>query len=182
VPLILYSAIHDSDPPDPNVESKQKVFLFFYFLALSTIRSLQVFTAHSHQGLPSATMASGRFLPLSSLTPKTLFSVRPRFLSSRPPSCLSFSGRNHSIPLNAVSFSSLPELQSTLIDLFQASPPTWKSAIGSNLIIFVLGSPILATGLSISGIGAAFLLGSLTWRAFGSSGFLLVASYFVLVS
>lgn len=130
----------------------------------------------------AATMASGLLLPLYPLPPKSLYSVRPRFLSSRFPSYLSFTSHDHSISLNAASLSSLPELQSTLIDIFQASPPTWKSAIGSNLLIFILGSPILASGLSISGIGAAFLLGSLTWRAFGSSGFLLVASYFVLVS
>lgn len=45
-----------------------------------------------------------------------------------------------------------------------------------------MGSPILVTGLSLSGIVAAFLLGTLTWRAFGPSGFLLVATYFVIVS
>ncbi|KAJ1689540.1 hypothetical protein LUZ63_013695 [Rhynchospora breviuscula] len=119
-------------------------------------------------------MASRLLLPLSPLIPKSLFSPRPRFLSSRLPT------PDPSISLNAVSLSSLPELQSTLLDLFQASPPTWQSSIGSNLVVFILGSPILTTGLSISGIGAAFLLGTLTWRAFGSSGFLLVASYFVL--
>lgn len=50
----------------------------------------------------------------------------------------------------------------------------------TNLLIFVLGSPILVLGLSVSGIGAALLLGILTWRAFGSSGYLLVATYFLI--
>lgn len=68
------------------------------------------------------------------------------------------------------------------IQLVQSSPPTWQSALLSNIIIFTLGSPLLVSGLSLSGIGAAFLLGTLTWRAFGSSGFLLVATYFVIVS
>lgn len=67
------------------------------------------------------------------------------------------------------------------VSLIQSSPPTWQSALLSNFLIFVLGSPILASGLSLSGIGAAFLLGTLTWRAFGPSGFLLVAAYFVVV-
>jgi uncharacterized membrane protein len=40
----------------------------------------------------------------------------------------------------------------------------------------------LVSGLSLSGIFAAFLLGTLTWRALGPSGFLLVASYFIIVS
>uniref|UniRef100_M1AAC0 Integral membrane family protein n=1 Tax=Solanum tuberosum TaxID=4113 RepID=M1AAC0_SOLTU len=66
------------------------------------------------------------------------------------------------------------------IQLVQSSPPTWQSALLSNIIIFTLGSPLLVSGLSLSGIGAAFLLGTLTWRAFGSSGFLLVATYFVI--
>ncbi|KAI8011351.1 hypothetical protein LOK49_LG06G01122 [Camellia lanceoleosa] len=66
------------------------------------------------------------------------------------------------------------------IESFQSSPPTWQSAILSNLVIFVVGSPILLSGLSLTGIGASFLLGTLTWRAFGPSGFLLVASYFVI--
>ncbi|KAI3703923.1 hypothetical protein L1987_74119 [Smallanthus sonchifolius] len=66
------------------------------------------------------------------------------------------------------------------IKLAQLSPPTWQSAIFSNLLIFIVGSPILVTGLSLSGIAAAFLLGTLTWRGFGPSGFLLVAVYFVI--
>ncbi|KAK1418115.1 hypothetical protein QVD17_27254 [Tagetes erecta] len=66
------------------------------------------------------------------------------------------------------------------IQLVQLSPPTWQSAILSNGLIFALGSPVLVTGLSVSGIAAAFLLGTLTWRGFGPSGFLLVALYFVI--
>ncbi|KAJ4980994.1 hypothetical protein NE237_031831 [Protea cynaroides] len=66
------------------------------------------------------------------------------------------------------------------IDLIQASPPTWQSSIFCNILIFLVGSPILVSGLSLSGIGAAFLLGTLTWRAFGASGFFLVAMYFII--
>ncbi|XP_031266094.1 protein VTE6, chloroplastic-like [Pistacia vera] len=66
------------------------------------------------------------------------------------------------------------------MNLMQSAPPTWQSALLSNIVIFVLGSPILLSGLSLSGIAAAFLLGTLTWRAFGPSGFLLVATYFVI--
>ncbi|KAL8512198.1 hypothetical protein ACS0TY_018599 [Phlomoides rotata] len=66
------------------------------------------------------------------------------------------------------------------IQLVKSSPPTWESALLTNALIFLLGSPILVSGLSLSGIVAAFLLGTLTWRAFASSGFLLVASYFII--
>ncbi|KAH0876196.1 hypothetical protein HID58_073558 [Brassica napus] len=66
------------------------------------------------------------------------------------------------------------------MSLIQTASPTWKSAVANNVLIFVLGSPLLVTGLSASGIAAAFLLGTLTWRAYGSAGFLLVAAYFVL--
>ncbi|KAL6554360.1 Protein vte6, chloroplastic [Orobanche minor] len=74
-----------------------------------------------------------------------------------------------------------PGVLQQAIQLVQLSPPTWKSSILSNVLIFVLGSPLLVSGLSTSGIAAAFLLGTLTWRAFGSSGFLLVATYFVIL-
>ncbi|CAN4104280.1 unnamed protein product [Withania somnifera] len=67
-----------------------------------------------------------------------------------------------------------------VVQLVQSSPPTWESALLSNLIIFTVGSPLLVSGLSLSGIGSAFLLGTLTWRAFEFSGFLLVATYFVI--
>ncbi|KAG6637087.1 hypothetical protein CIPAW_11G155600 [Carya illinoinensis] len=69
---------------------------------------------------------------------------------------------------------------SEAIKLIRSSPPTWQSALLNNVFIFVLGLPILVSGLSLSGIGAAFLLGTLTWRAFGPPGFLLVATYFII--
>ncbi|KAK9688723.1 hypothetical protein RND81_09G006500 [Saponaria officinalis] len=69
------------------------------------------------------------------------------------------------------------EIVTTLI---QSNPATWQTAILSNAVIFVVGFPVLVAGLSVTGIASAFLLGTLTWRAFGSSGFLLVATYFVL--
>ncbi|XP_051134730.1 protein VTE6, chloroplastic-like [Andrographis paniculata] len=72
-----------------------------------------------------------------------------------------------------------PSLVQTAIRIVQSSPPTWSSAFLSNVLIFILGFPILVPGLTLPGIAAAFLLGILTWRAFGSSGFLLVATYFV---
>lgn len=80
--------------------------------------------------------------------------------------------------------SSVPDLGliQRAIQLAQSSPPTWQSAIFSNFVIFLVGSPLLVSGLSLSGIAAAFLLGTLTWRGFGPSGFLLVATYFVIVS
>ncbi|KAK6946606.1 Protein of unknown function DUF92, TMEM19, partial [Dillenia turbinata] len=69
---------------------------------------------------------------------------------------------------------------SQVISFIQLSPPTWTSAFLSNLLIFIVGSPLLVSGLSMSGIASAFLLGTLTWRAFGPPGFLLVATYFVI--
>ncbi|WOL14653.1 hypothetical protein Cni_G23434 [Canna indica] len=83
-------------------------------------------------------------------------------------------------PPKATRLQELAAVQDTLIDLVGASPPTWKAALASNLLIFVVGSPILVSGLTVSGIGAAFLLGTLSWRAFGPSGFLIVAWYFVV--
>ncbi|XP_011098186.1 protein VTE6, chloroplastic isoform X1 [Sesamum indicum] len=83
-------------------------------------------------------------------------------------------------PIQAVATDLDPGLVQQVMNLFRSSPPTWKSAFLSNVLIFLLGSRLLVSGLSLSGIAAAFLLGTLTWRAFGSSGFLLVATFFVL--
>ncbi|KAL4293696.1 protein VTE6, chloroplastic isoform X1 [Arachis ipaensis] len=79
-----------------------------------------------------------------------------------------------------VTASSVQDALGGAVSLIQSSPATWRSALLSNVLIFVLGFPILVAGLSLSGIAAAFLLGTLTWRAFGPSGFLLVATYFVI--
>lgn len=62
---------------------------------------------------------------------------------------------------------------------FLQSSPTWTSSLLSNSAIFLLGSPLLLSGLTLPGIACAFLLGTLTWRAFGPLAFLLVAFYFL---
>ncbi|XP_042418391.1 protein VTE6, chloroplastic-like isoform X2 [Zingiber officinale] len=85
-------------------------------------------------------------------------------------------------PPKAALFPELAALQGSLLDLVRASPPTWNSAIASNLFVFIVGSPILLSGLTISGMGSAFLLGILSWRAFGPSGFLIVAAYFAIAT
>uniref|UniRef100_A0ACD5VUJ9 Uncharacterized protein n=1 Tax=Avena sativa TaxID=4498 RepID=A0ACD5VUJ9_AVESA len=71
-------------------------------------------------------------------------------------------------------------LRDALADAFLAHPPTWSSAALTNLAVFIAGSPLLLSGLSASGFAAAYVLGTLTWRAFGSRGYLLVAAYFVV--
>ncbi|KAJ0045391.1 hypothetical protein Pint_04831 [Pistacia integerrima] len=86
---------------------------------------------------------------------------------------------NHTKMLSIQRANAVPSVQGAVsgaMNLMQSAPPTWQSALLSNIVIFVLGSPILLSGLSLSGIAAAFLLGTLTWRAFGPSGFLLVAT------
>lgn len=109
--------------------------------------------------------------PLSSTLPKRNLLLYPSLKSNpgRPPKMVIQAG-------------SVQSAFSEAMKLIQSSPPTWRSALLSNILIFLLGTPILVSGLSPSGIGAAFLLGTLTWRAFGLPGFLLVATYFVIVS
>lgn len=126
--------------------------------------------------------------------PSTLPRLPLLSLPSLPPSpnaltlTLAFPNRNPRVsrkmllPPKSLSLQQLSALQDSVLDLVQTSPPTWISAIASNLIIFVVGSPLLFSGLSALGFGAAFLLGVLTWRAFGAAGFLLVATYFIIVS
>ncbi|KAF5730761.1 hypothetical protein HS088_TW19G00357 [Tripterygium wilfordii] len=124
-------------------------------MALSTLLHI-----HSSPILPL------QFFHTRNLTPKPLILNRNPNSANRP-----------KMLANAVS---VPGAVSEIVTLIQSAPPTWKSALLSNVVIFILGSPILVAGLSLSGIGAAFLLGTLTWRAFGPTGFLLVASYFIL--
>ncbi|XP_068658873.1 protein VTE6, chloroplastic [Aristolochia californica] len=92
-------------------------------------------------------------------------------------------GCSHSRASNMTSLRAMtnPEMGfRAVLDLLQASPPTWESSLLNNVLIFLVGSPILFTGLSLPGIASAFLLGTLTWRAFGPAGFMLVAAYFVI--
>lgn len=67
-----------------------------------------------------------------------------------------------------------------LQQVFLQVPPSWTSSLIANSTIFTLGFPILQTGLTPPGIAAAYLLGTLTWRAFGAPAFLLVVAYFIV--
>ncbi|KAE8124649.1 hypothetical protein FH972_019514 [Carpinus fangiana] len=121
------------------------------------------------QAIPIPPQLQSHHSPLSTTFPK-----RTLILHRNP-------NPNPSRPAKMVAHAaSVRSAVSEAVKLIQSSPPTWQSALLSNLIIFVLGSPILVSGLSLSGIASAFLLGTLTWRAFGSSGFLLVATYFII--
>ncbi|GLT81072.1 hypothetical protein SLA2020_524780 [Shorea laevis] len=125
-------------------------------------------------------MAFSTFLPIRpTLFPPPHFSRSP---PRRPPILLNLNPRKPGSRMSLLSSNaiSMQGAVSEMMTLIQLTPPTWQSALLSNLIIFVVGSPILVSGLTLSGISAAFLLGTLTWRAFGPSGFLLVASYFVI--
>ncbi|XP_062170818.1 protein VTE6, chloroplastic isoform X3 [Alnus glutinosa] len=120
------------------------------------------------QPIPIPPLQSHRS-PVSTTLPKRtlIFRQNPKPNPSRPAKMVAHAG-------------SVQTAVSEALKLIQSSPPTWQSALLNNLLIFVLGSPILVSGLSLAGIAAAFLLGTLTWRAFGSSGFLLVATYFII--
>ncbi|XP_078431230.1 integral membrane protein (Protein of unknown function DUF92, transmembrane) [Wolffia australiana] len=104
----------------------------------------------------------------------------PRFPRNFKPCRVLHLSRRRMHSVRASFADSTMAIQDIVIDLMRTSPPTWKSAALSNLLIFVVGSPLLLAGLSGSGILAAFALGTLTWRAFGASGFLIVALYFTI--
>ncbi|CAD6230025.1 unnamed protein product [Miscanthus lutarioriparius] len=110
------------------------------------------------------------YLPAPRTLP--LFRRGPRVPRHRPPS------PPRALP--DVAAGAVAGIRDALADAFLTSPPTWRSAAASNLAVFVAGSPVLLSGLSASGFAAAYLLGTLTWRAFGAPGFLLVVAYFVV--
>jgi hypothetical protein len=61
------------------------------------------------------------------------------------------------------------------------SPTTWESALIATSTIFVIAAPLLLVGLSVPGVLSAFVLGLLTFRAFGVQGTTIVFLYFLLV-
>lgn len=63
---------------------------------------------------------------------------------------------------------------------FTASPASLESAAIAVSTIFAAGAPVLLAGLSLSGYACAYLLGLLTWKAFGWQGTFIVSVYFVL--
>ncbi|CAH2067830.1 unnamed protein product, partial [Thlaspi arvense] len=130
--------------------------------------------------LNSRSVLPPRFTKLSGFSSPSPFPrscrFRHRILESFPDGTLSPGSRAG----GAMAATSVHGVVTETMKLIQSASPTWKSAVANNLLIFVLGSPLLVTGLSASGIAAAFLLGTLTWRAYGSAGFLLVAAYFVI--
>eukprot|EP01018_Ginkgo_biloba_P014968 Gb_36832 [translate_table: standard] len=89
-------------------------------------------------------------------------------------------GQQKRIPVKAIVKAQLelPAFSSNAVRTFQLSPPRWDSAILSNTLIFLAGSPLLVAGLTTPGIGVAFTLGSLSWRSFGVRGFCLVVLYY----
>ncbi|KAH9532439.1 hypothetical protein CY35_19G094600 [Sphagnum magellanicum] len=60
------------------------------------------------------------------------------------------------------------------------SPTSWESALIATSTIFVIAAPLLLVGLSVPGVLSAFVLGLLTFRAFGVQGTTIVFLYFLL--
>ncbi|XP_061372936.1 protein VTE6, chloroplastic isoform X2 [Gastrolobium bilobum] len=135
--------------------------------------------AYSYSTLHTITFPSSPFPFQRTLTPSSLF-PKPAISIINPRLLLRSDHHNRLQNMQVSRVTSVQDAVGGAMALFQSSPATWQSSLLSNLLIFLLGSPILVTGLSLSGIAAAFLLGTLTWRAFGPSGFLLVATYFII--
>ncbi|KAM7495375.1 hypothetical protein LguiB_029984 [Lonicera macranthoides] len=127
-------------------------------------------TAMGIRVTPSSLFHAKRPEPSSSFTPKPI-PISSFTITTNP--------KTPKLAIRAQASAANLGLVQQAIQVVQSSPPTWESAILTNLGIFVLGSPLLVYGLSLSGIGASFLLGALIWRAFGPSGFLLVSAYFI---
>ncbi|KAJ0102528.1 hypothetical protein Patl1_04941 [Pistacia atlantica] len=59
---------------------------------------------------------------------------------------------NHTKMLSIQRANAVPSVQGAVsgaMNLMQSAPPTWQSALLSNIVIFVLGSPILLSGLIV---------------------------------
>ncbi|KAH9309721.1 hypothetical protein KI387_037632, partial [Taxus chinensis] len=125
----------------------------------------------------------GRFsAPFASLNPSINNITKLKLLPQRHCWSSKAAGirRRRAIDMVVKADLNLPGIVADAVQVFQLYPPTWESAILSNTLIFLTGSPLLFAGLTTPGIGAAFLLGNLSWRAFGGRGFLTVVIYYLI--
>ena len=76
--------------------------------------------------------------------------------------------------------SSLPPAATELLSAaFTPSSPGIQPALIVNAIVFTLGAKVLSAGLTPPAVAASFLLGTLSFAAFGWRGYLIVCGYFV---
>lgn len=65
-------------------------------------------------------------------------------------------------------------------DVLHQDPRSWTSSVASNAVFLVVAFPLLRVSLTVPAMATAFLLGTLTWKAFGPEAFFLLVFYFVL--
>ncbi|KAH7425386.1 hypothetical protein KP509_11G051800 [Ceratopteris richardii] len=126
--------------------------------------------------------AAGLAAPVHHVTLRNLPSSRfPLRLPGRP------AGRSNNTFGKKVYCHAITEIESFpsflfhgAMEVLQQDPPTWTSSVASNALFLLFGFPLLRVGLTIPGMASAFLLGTLTWKAFGSHAFVLLILYFAL--
>ena len=76
--------------------------------------------------------------------------------------------------------SSLPPAATELLSAaFTPASPGLLPSLAVNAIVFTLGSQVLSDGLTPPAVAASFLLGTLSFAAFGWRGYLIVCGYFI---
>ena len=76
--------------------------------------------------------------------------------------------------------SSLPPAATELLSAaFTPATPGLLPSLAVNAIVFTLGSQVLSAGLTPPAVAASFLLGTLSFAAFGWRGYLIVCGYFI---
>ena len=78
---------------------------------------------------------------------------------------------------------SLPSLSTTLsLEALTSTTPGIATGIAANTIVYVLGSSILLKGLALNGVISSYVLGCVSYAAFGPYGYVLVCLYFLIGS
>lgn len=76
----------------------------------------------------------------------------------------------------------LPMQTQPLIDAITSSHPGGAVGFSATTAVFVVGMPVLLSGLTPQGVALSWLLGGSIFSAFGAGGFSLVCAYFILGS
>lgn len=115
----------------------------------------------------------GQKLGISAIDRRPLLPL-PLLLTPRRPTSSSSSSSSPSSPCSLA-----PAATEFLSAAFVPASPGIQPSLVVNAVVFALGARVLSAGLTPLAVAASFLLGTLTFAAFGWRGYLLVCGYFV---
>lgn len=96
-------------------------------------------------------------------------------LSSLPPACSRPCDPTHLPPPHLL----LHPLAQELLAAALSPSPGLAAGAAANSLVYVAGIPVLLSGLTWAGVASSWVLGTLTYAAFGAGGYAIVCAYFI---